>query len=155
MSEELFTLPVPFATYVVLRQFLVKHGVTQELHQVVDQAISDWMSSLEAARREVTSSTLSGYQWKHLFLPDGTKLRTVRNGSHHVAHVVDCKVQYEGKSCTPAQFVNEIHGSCRNAWKTLWILRPKEAEWKLANEYRGIQPAIRARIRVAKNNKRD
>ena len=153
MGDELFVLPVPFATYVELRQFLPRHGITQELHEVVDQAINDWMRALEASHEEAASSSLKGYQWKKLFLPEGTKLRTVREGLHHIAQVVDSKVIFEGRPCSPSQFVNEVHGTCRNAWKTVWLLRPDESEWTLANEYRGGQIEFQAQKSSFKNKK--
>jgi hypothetical protein len=153
MSDELFVLPVPFATYVVLRQFLPRHGITLELHEVVDQAIKDWMAALESAREQETSSTLTGYQWKNVFLPEGTSLRTVCDGAHYIARVVGCKVIFEGRPRSPAQFVNEVHGTCRNAWKSIWLLWPNELEWTLANAYRGVQVEIRAQKSIDKHEK--
>lgn len=155
MSEELFVLPVPFATYVELRQFLPKHGIAQDLHEVVDRAIKDWMAALEASSEAATSCTLKGFQWKSLFLPDGTKLRAVCDGEHHVAHVVGGKVVYEGRIYSPPQFVNHVHGSTRNAWKSIWLLFPNETDWHLANEYRGMPSEIRERISINKKKKNE
>ena len=115
MSEPLFVLPASFNTYVVVTQFLAKHGLRQEMYEVVDQALSDWMRAIEASKEKATSSPVNGYQWKHLFLPEGTTLRTVRDGVHRLAHVVGCKVVFDGQCCSPSQFVNEVHGTCRNA----------------------------------------
>jgi len=153
MSEAMFVLPVPFATYVVLNQFLTRHKVKKEMFEVVDEAVKTWMDSFQAEKELSEASSLNGYQWKHLFLPEGTRLRTICDGAHHIAHVEGCKLLYEGRVCSPSQFVNGIHESCRNAWKTIWVLMPNETEWKLANEYRGVRASIRERISTNKNKK--
>jgi hypothetical protein len=46
----------------------------------------------------------SGYQWKHLFLPNGTLLRTIFN---------------DRKIISPSGFANAVGGVQRNAWKAI------------------------------------
>lgn len=121
MHEALAALPVPFATYVVLTQFMTKHGVRKEMVDVVDEALKNWMDALQASKAEEQASTLNGYQWRQLFLPEGAKLRTICEGVHYIAHVEGCKLVYAGRSCSPSQFVNLIHRTCRHAWKTIWV----------------------------------
>ncbi len=93
------------------------------------------MRAIEASNEKSTSTVLNGYQWKHLFLPIGSP--TLLDASRS----------------SPSQFSKEVHGTCRNAWKTIWLLLPNETEWKLANEYRGVHPVIRARKSTFKNKK--
>jgi len=153
MSDALFALPASFATYVLLTQFLTRHKIKKEMFEVVDEAVNAWMNSLEAEKDANEASTLNGYQWKHLFLPEGTKLRTICEGAHLIAHVQGCRLMYEGRICSPSQFVNGVHESCRNAWKTIWVLLPAETEWKLANEFRCAHSPIRERKSTNKNKK--
>lgn len=41
-------------------------------------------------------------------------------------------LQFEGRSVSPAELVNEVAKCARNAWRTLWIRFPDESEWKHA-----------------------
>lgn len=108
MSDALFAIPVSFATYVFLSQFLTRHKVKREMFEVVDEAVKAWMDSFQAETDLSEASTLNGYQWKHLFLPEGTRLRTIRDGAHLVAHVEGSRLVYEGQICSPSQFVNRV-----------------------------------------------
>jgi hypothetical protein len=39
---------------------------------------------------------------------------------------------YQGQSVSPAQFVNLVGGTFRNAWTTIWVRMPCVDEWKPA-----------------------
>ena len=74
----------------------------------------------------------SGYQWKQLFLPNGTLLRTVFNGKNFHCLVEDDQLRYKGLATSPSRFVNTVGGIRRNAWKVTWVLFPGTAAWNLA-----------------------
>jgi len=141
MHKILFSLPASLETYQALGNFMFTHGFKQEMYEVVDDVISDWMSSYAAAKSQGTARTLDGYQWKDVFLPNGTTLRNVYKRTSYLAHVEGHVLRYDGRSVSPAQFVNAVGGSFRNAWATVWIRFPNETEW---------QPAMSLRKKVAR-----
>jgi hypothetical protein len=73
-----------------------------------------------------------GFQWKHLFLPNGTLLRTVFNGKNYHCMVDQDHIRYDGKAISPSGFANTVGGIRRNAWKVIWIHFPNSQTWKLA-----------------------
>ncbi len=43
---------------------------------------------------------------------------------------------YEDHVTSPGGAANKIAGSARNAWRDLWIKRPNDSEWALADNCR-------------------
>ena len=78
----------------------------------------------------------SGYQWKQLFLPDGTLLRQTFEGASHFARVVGEKVLCGDAAVTPSQFANLQGAGNRNAWQVIWLRFPGCADWRHANQCR-------------------
>jgi hypothetical protein len=136
MSPILFSLPASLETYQGLGNFMYTQGIKQEMFEIVDIAIKEWMSKFLDQQSRNVASTLGGYQWKSLFLPSGTTLRTVYMRTSYLAHVEGSELLYEGRSMSPAQFVNEVAKCERNAWRTLWLRFPNEDEWKPAMVFR-------------------
>lgn len=132
MSTFLFNVPASIETYQALGNFMYDHGIEQEMFQIVDAAINAWMSEQEKKHSRQRANRLDGYQWKELFLPNGTELRTVYKRRSYLAHVDGSDIQYDGRSLSPGQFVNEVAQCQRNAWRTIWIRFPHEDEWKAA-----------------------
>ncbi len=132
MTKVLFSLPASLETYQGLGNFMYTHGLKQEMFEIVDEAIKAWMDGVLAAQSRRSAPTLDGYQWKNVFLPDGTTLRNVYKRTSYLAHVEGRELLFDGKSVSPAQFVNRVGGSFRNAWATIWIRFPDEGEWKQA-----------------------
>lgn len=56
-----------------------------------------------------------GYQWKQLFLPNGTELRTIYCGRSTYAIVEDEQIISEGKPTTPSRLANRQGCGCRTA----------------------------------------
>lgn len=132
MHPILFSLPASLETYQGLGNFMYTHGIKQEMFELVDIAINEWMVNFLDRQSRRSASTLDGYQWKCLFLPNGTTLRTVYKRTSHLAHVEGSEVLYEGQSVSPGQFVNQVAKCERNAWRTLWLRFPNEDEWQSA-----------------------
>jgi hypothetical protein len=86
-----------------------------------------------------------GYQWKSLFLPDGTLLRTVFGGKNFHCLVENDQILYNSQPVSPSGFVNAAGGMRRNAWRSIWILLPENKEWKLADTLRTRLRPPRAR----------
>ncbi|UTY56417.1 hypothetical protein [Massilia sp. erpn] len=98
----------------------------------VDEAVSAWLAALSAPDAAVHL----GYQWKRLFLPDGTLLRAAFRGHTRYAVVEGEHIVCESRSLTPSAFAN-LHGcGQRNAWRAIWLRRPGEADWFLARDCR-------------------
>jgi hypothetical protein len=52
----------------------------------------------------------AGYQWKQVFLPEGTTLRACFGGRPYFATVEGAQIQYGGHAISPSGFAN-LHGS--------------------------------------------
>lgn len=92
--------------------------------------------SLESVLAACDFAVLSGYQWKNIFLHQGTLLRTVFNGKNFYTLVEGDQIRYENAVSTPSRFANAVGGVRRNAWKVVWVLLPNTTTWKLAEELR-------------------
>jgi hypothetical protein len=118
----------------------VHTGFEKECWEIAAEAIEEW------ARRhnpdDVGTPATKGYQWKSLFLPDGTLLRTVFGGKNHHCVVENDSILYNGQTVSPSGFVNAVGGIRRNAWRSIWILLPADTQWKLANTQR-VRPRPR------------
>lgn len=77
-----------------------------------------------------------GYQWKQLFLPEGTMLRQAFQGTAYYARVVGEKILCNEAHISPSQFVNMHGGGNRNAWHTIWLRFPRETVWRRADQCR-------------------
>ncbi|MRV70251.1 hypothetical protein GJ700_00760 [Duganella sp. FT92W] len=79
---------------------------------------------------------MRGFQWKNIFLPDGTSLRTSYCGNVEFAKVVgDHIVSDDGTSLTPSLFANR-HAKGRNAWRFVWLRFPGDDYWIRAADCR-------------------
>jgi hypothetical protein len=142
--------PNPYSTVSISREVYLQllavagqTGFDKEDWEIAADAINDWVrrNSPDAIAMPATN----GYQWKQLFLPNGTLLRTIFNGKNHHCRVEGDQIFYEGRAMSPSGFVNAIGGIRRNAWKSLWILLPDTTTWKLADSLRTKRRPVRAR----------
>jgi len=130
------SIPVSTDQFLELAQFLRSNRDPRDPVEVVSLAIGYWLdnASWKPELIEVTDSR--GFQWKSLFLPDGTQLRMQYKGAYHYANVEGDEIHYKGKPITPGSLANTIAGGSRNAWRDLWIKRPTDDEWILADDCR-------------------
>lgn len=77
-----------------------------------------------------------GYQWKQVFLPNGTELRVIHGGRSTYATVQDEQIISDGLPITPSQLANVRGCGTRNAWRTIWLRFPGSTHWQRANECR-------------------
>lgn len=73
-----------------------------------------------------------GYQWKQVFLPEGTELRATFQGRSTYAKVENEKIMRDGESITPSQLANANGCGTRNAWRAIWLKFPGASKWELA-----------------------
>lgn len=134
------SLPISLETYQKLIHASVANGC-QEIWDIGAAAIQEWM--VRNNPDSLAMPPVSGYQWKHLFLPNGTLLRTIFNGKNFHCLVEDDHLLYNGEKVSPSRFVNAVGGVRRNAWKVTWILFPNTSVWKLAGSLRAKNKARR------------
>ncbi|GAB3436821.1 hypothetical protein [Massilia solisilvae] len=132
--EPAMALPVSLEIYQKLVSASVRTGFRQEIWEIGAAAIREWLSRHNPESFQMPS--LSGYQWKNVFLPDGTLLRTIFNGRNFHCRVEGDAIIYNGEKVSPCGFVNAAGGVRRNAWKSTWILFPNSSVWKSAESLR-------------------
>jgi hypothetical protein len=81
-------------------------------------------------------ATTKGYQWKQLFLPNGTELRSIYCGRSVYATVENEQIIHDGAPTTPSRLANAQGCGTRNAWKTLWLCFPGSTRWLRADRCR-------------------
>ncbi|MRV73830.1 hypothetical protein GJ700_19135 [Duganella sp. FT92W] len=104
----------------------------------VDRATTEalWAWLFAQSGEAPTGPAMRGYQWKMLFLPEGTCLRSWSHGEHNYARVVGDSIIHDGRSVTPNQFARSFECTVRNAWRDLYIKRPEDKKWQLASRLR-------------------
>lgn len=131
--------PDPGASMPISRQLGLRLGsaaldANKMEWEIIEQAFDEWM------RKHLPGSygepQFAGYQWKSLFLPADTVLRTVFNGKQHHCRVVGDKVIHDDKAVSPSGFVAAVGGIRRNAWKSIWVLLPDATCWQRADAMR-------------------
>ena len=91
----------------------------------------------DSSSRAVTTAA-GDYRWKDLTLPAGTELSFKHRGVTYVALVKDGSVVHDGRQVSPSKFINAVAGPGRNAWVGLWVRRPGDPAWLLADELRRL-----------------
>ena len=88
----------------------------------------------------------AGYQWKQVFLPDGTRLRASFGGQPYYAIVESTQIKFGKHAISPSCFANLYGSGNRNAWKAVWLRFPGSEEWLLAEVCRSARQAAIARL---------
>ncbi len=109
---------------------------------VVCKLIQDWIArsgarpELPEDEHDATPNAVhdasKGYQWKQLFLPNGTELRATFCGKSTYAKVQDEVIISDGAPTTPSRLANASGCGTRNAWRAIWLRFPGDRTWKLA-----------------------
>jgi hypothetical protein len=131
-------LPIDTKTFLELAAFLKENNDPRDPVEVANQAIWYWMESASWKPELLKETDARGYQWKNLFLPAGTQIRMQYKGSYFYAMIDGDEMIYESESTSPASFANKVTQSSRNAWRDIWVKRPQDTEWKLANDLRDL-----------------
>jgi len=130
------SVPIPTLQLLELTDFLRTNNDPRDPVLVVSEAVEYWIQNASWKPELLAQSDARGYQWKTLFLPDSTQIRMPYKGTFYYAKVEGDQILYEGKSISPGSMANKITSSSRNAWRDLWIKRPEDKEWILANACR-------------------
>jgi len=118
-----------------------------ELEPIICDAIRRYMHPPAVAAQEQTSTASgAGYQWKQVYLPDGTRLRASFGGTPYFATVTGTEIKSGDLALTPSGFANLQGSGNRNAWKAVWLRFPGNEQWVLADVCRTKQKAAIARL---------
>jgi hypothetical protein len=118
--------------------------------EVLLQAVRAWMAcerqkiSVQSGSASASGSAsgsarelaVPGYQWKCLFLPEGSTLRMCYLGQDFFAEVQGNALVHHGQRMSPRQFTQAVAGDGRNAWRDLWLRLPGEKSWTRAMQLR-------------------
>jgi hypothetical protein len=135
-------LPISVETYQRLLTASARTHFEKEIWEIGATAIHDWLARNEP--EALTMPITDGYQWKKVFLPNGTLLRTVFDGKNYHCVVDGGQIRYKGVAMSPSGFANVVGGVRRNAWKVIWILFPDSGQWHLAESLRARKAPSRA-----------
>lgn len=134
-TKQAFAVPLPDHLYMELEHQLRRHGSRTPPDEIVAMAVKEWMA------RQYGQATARGYQWKDLFLPEGTRLRVRHAGLSYFAQVEGDLLISDGKSVSPSVWVAQICGTVRNAWRDIWIRRNYTEPWTQASAWRAAEAA--------------
>ncbi|MTV37601.1 hypothetical protein GM676_08385 [Duganella radicis] len=130
------TLQVDTDTLLQLISHLKVRGGAQDVSEAINSAIVLWLREQSQLAKNCDPAGVRGYQWKSLFLPEGTEIRSWSYGEHNYARVVGDEIIHQGKSVTPNQFAQSFARTMRNAWMDLSVRRPGDKQFKMAHRLR-------------------
>ena len=147
MTTSTISVPVSTDLFVRLVDFLRERGSDRDPVAAVDSAIEYWLDNASWKAEDLMPEVFErknflGYMWKALLLPPGTQVRMTYKGNTYHAAVEGDNFVYESRKMTPSEFANTVaEGTARNAWRDLWIKRPRDREFRLADELRRTSDA--------------
>jgi len=140
-SNSTVCTPISTNSFLKLAHFLKEQGSDRDPLEVIETAIEYWMNNASWKREDLMPETLvgddaRGYTWKSVFLPTGTMVRIKYDGSFIYAKVEGHYLMFNGERVSPNQFAMKVTGTARDAWRDLWIKRPRDADYRLADDLR-------------------
>lgn len=129
MKNEAITVNVPPLLYLDLAAHLRKSGDSRTPGDLVAVALKNWLNSRVQKER-------LGYQWRNVFLPDGTELRMRYQGVYYYASIRRDQLVYCGDVVSPRAWALMVTGTVRNAWRDVWIRRSYHEMWTQAATWR-------------------
>ena len=141
-------LPVNNDALLALGAHLRHSASALSLTDAVAVAIRAWLADNAGtvaisghAQSDDADSCSRGYQWKELFLPEGTALRVRCGDEVHHARVAGDAIVYRGRRVSPHQLTLAIAGDGRNAWRDLSLRLPGEEHFRPACVLRRLAKA--------------
>ncbi|GGY41305.1 hypothetical protein [Pseudoduganella albidiflava] len=128
---------LPVQDFLQLELHLAETRPGAKVDAFLAELVRRWLAT-ETIRQSLRENgpALRGFQWKTLFLPEGTILRTTYGQTAGFAKVGgDHIVSDDGATLTPSQFANR-HARGRNAWRFIWLRFPGDDGWVRADNCR-------------------
>ena len=128
------TVTAQLSTPTLLRliEYLRTRSESKDVSEALNTALEFWLDAQNELPRGADPAGIRGYQWKSLFLPEGTILRSWSYGEHNYACVEGDKIIHDGRSVSPNQFARHFSRTARNAWFDLSVRRPGDKQYKMA-----------------------
>jgi hypothetical protein len=150
------TISIPIDSELVGEMFLRAGKTDVDVGSWIEQVLADylertrddgpWAEAYYKWREESADSEKfrtefgdpkTGYRWGPLFLSNGTLIRMEYKRQAVQAVVKFDHIIYQGQSYTPSELASKIAaGTSRNAWRDLYVKRPSDNNWCLADELR-------------------
>jgi hypothetical protein len=149
-----FPIRVPDNLLVEFGEFTgLRWNDTFGMEPYVCEALRNYMNPAPVAAEQAAAPSESGYQWKEVFLPEGTRLRASFGQHQYFAVVAGTGIQYGEHAISPSCFANLFGSGNRNAWKAVWLRLPGSTEWLLADVCRSARKAAIARLMAGEADK--
>jgi hypothetical protein len=112
------TVAAQLSTHTLLRliEYLRTRSDSHDVSEALNIALEFWLDAKNELPPNADQNGIRGYQWKSLFLPEGTILRSWSYGEHNYARVEGDKIIHDGRSVSPNQFARHFARTARNAW---------------------------------------
>ena len=134
------SIPIETEQFIRLVEFLRSRKSMADPVKIIANAVDYWMDNAAWKEKELIPNRVMqhrGFQWKSLLLPPGTQVRMKYKGVVYHASIEGDDFVYKSKKVTPSDFANSIaENTARNAWRDLWIKRPSDRDFRLADEIR-------------------
>lgn len=148
-----FPVRLPNEVLEELGTFSGVHWCGWEIEPIICDAIRAYMQPKPASPQQQAAVANAGnavgdtgYQWKQVFLPEGTRLRASFGRVQYFAVVQGNEIRCGEQMLSPSAFANLRGSGHRNAWKALWLRFPGSEQWILADTCRAQQKALIARL---------
>lgn len=154
--DSTIAVPIKTSLFLDLCEFLKSEQSSADPVSIVELSVSYWLDNASWKQddlipdRKIKRSR--GLIWKSVFLPDKTLLRIKTRAGFAYAEVDGDFVSYDGREMSVAEFANTATGTVRNAWRDVWIKRPSDTEWLLANDLRSNLPRPKQTDSMTGNN---
>ncbi|NRR29147.1 hypothetical protein HSX11_03015 [Oxalobacteraceae bacterium] len=136
----MFTIvSVHLPTHVLLQLLAIGQADKQStVSDLIDKALALYLAQSPETRDQPAREPemMRGYQWKNVFLPEGTIVRSWSYGENNYARVEGDQLMHRGRSVSPNQFARSFARTFRNAWMDLSIKRPQDKNYIHANRLR-------------------
>jgi len=134
--EPQLPINLPLGDFMELEYHLMNTRPGVKPDAFVAELVHRWLSiETERLALQKNGPAIRGFQWKNIFLPDGTNLRTCYQHTIEFSKVAGDHIRADdGEQLTPSQFANR-HAKGRNAWRFVWLRFPGEDNWVRADDY--------------------
>lgn len=158
MDQSKISVPITTEQFLRIADFLREVDSSRDPVWAVAFAIDYWLDNAswkdldDLVPEPPPPPASDGYVWKQLVLPPGTELRMTYDRDVHHARVEGDYLVFNGKRTSPNAMVKAIaNNTTRNAWRDLFVKRPTDRKFRMADELRREQLSQRKQSQAARN----